>query len=91
MLALYKVRTTPETRADIILLGEASQARVVDIGDDAVIFEVSGTAEKIDAMGERMKPFGIVEHVRTGIAAMTRASDQPEDPLAFDLTDLFVA
>lgn len=91
VLALYKVRTTPETRADIVRIGEEFQARVVDIGEGSLIFEVSGTPEKIESMGERMTPFGILEHVRTGIAAMTRASDPSDDALAFDLTDLFVA
>ena len=91
MLALFKVRATPETRSDVLKLAEVFRARTIDVGDQALILEVSGTPEKIDAMTNSMHHFGIIEHVRTGFAAMTRASDQSDDPIAFEINDLFVA
>jgi acetolactate synthase-1/3 small subunit len=64
---------------------------VVDVGPDALVFEITGGSAKIESLIETMKPYGIIEDVRTGCASMTRASDESDDPLAFDIDDLFAA
>jgi acetolactate synthase-1/3 small subunit len=91
ILALIKVRATPETRTAVIQLGQVFRARVVDVGPDALVFEITGGSAKIESLIETMKPYGIIEDVRTGCASMTRASDESDDPLAFDIDDLFAA
>lgn len=71
-LALIKVRTTREQRAELCQLAESYRARVVDIGDDAVTLEMTGRLEKIDAFCGALAPFGILEMVLSGAIGMTR-------------------
>jgi acetolactate synthase-1/3 small subunit len=71
-LALVKVRATPESRASVLQLGEVFRARVVDVAPLALTFEITGTADKIDGFLEVLRPFGVLEMVRTGLIAMTR-------------------
>jgi acetolactate synthase-1/3 small subunit len=55
------------------------RARIVDVARTALIFEVTGDEGKIDAFIEQMRPFGIVELIRTGRVALGRtALDAPE-------------
>lgn len=70
-LALIKVRTTRETRVQVLQLCDVCRARVVDVTHDALIIEMTGTQMKIDGLIEVLAPFGIVEMVRTGAVAMT--------------------
>src|SRR5574338_1520138 len=71
-LALIKVRVGPERRAEVNGLAEIFRARIVDVGSDSVIVEITGTEDKIEGMIELLRPIGIVEMVRTGQIAMTR-------------------
>ncbi len=73
-LALIKVATTPETRAALMQLGQVFRARVVDVAADSLIFESTGLEEKIDAFTEVLRPYGILEMVRTGRVAITRGA-----------------
>jgi acetolactate synthase-1/3 small subunit len=74
-LALIKVEATPETRHQVIQITDVFRARVVDVATDSVIVEVTGTADKIDGIVEVLRPYGIIEMVRTGIVAMNRRSN----------------
>jgi acetolactate synthase-1/3 small subunit len=91
VLAMIKVSATPENRAAIIQLGEVFRARVVDVGPAALIFEITGAVAKVDGLIETLRPYGVLEVVRTGCAAMTRASASTADPVAFDNDDFFAA
>jgi acetolactate synthase I/III small subunit len=73
-LAMIKVRTTSDKRTQIMQLVEVFRARVVDVAHESLIIEVTGDDSKIDSLVEVMKPFGILEMVRTGIVAMERGS-----------------
>ncbi|HLF68493.1 MAG TPA: acetolactate synthase small subunit [Gaiellaceae bacterium] len=73
-LALLKVDAAPEQRSDLIALAHAFTARVADLGPDAIVFEVVGHPEEIDAFEELVRPHGLRELVRTGRIGLGRAS-----------------
>lgn len=72
-LALLKVTAAPGTRADLIALTEAFNARVADVGPDSVVFELVGTPEEVDTFEELVRPHGLKELVRTGRIGLSRA------------------
>ena len=72
--ALVKMKTTPQTRIEIMQIAEVFRAKVVDICKGTLTLELTGPEEKIQALVDLMKPFGIKEVVRTGIIAMARGS-----------------
>jgi acetolactate synthase I/III small subunit len=71
-LMLIQVRSTVGQRSEISLLVEMFRGRVVDIGPDTVMIEISGREQKIEAFIELMRPYGIVELARTGRIALVR-------------------
>ncbi|MDZ4159791.1 MAG: acetolactate synthase small subunit [Anaerolineaceae bacterium] len=73
-LAMIKVGADVENRASIMQLVDVFRARIVDVGGDSLIIEITGTEDKIDGFVEVMRPFEIIEMVRTGIVAMSRGS-----------------
>ncbi|MEM1989406.1 MAG: acetolactate synthase small subunit [Candidatus Bathyarchaeia archaeon] len=72
-LALIKVNT-PDTkiRTDVINYVEIFKGHIVDVSHDSLTIEITGDTDKISAFIELMKPFGIKEIARTGIAALPR-------------------
>jgi acetolactate synthase-1/3 small subunit len=78
-LALIKVRAGAEQRAAVLQLADVFRARVVDVGAQALIVEITGTQDKIDGLVEVLRPFGIEEMVRTGAVAMTRGSSEQRE------------
>jgi len=73
-LALIKVSAEPAARPEILGVVETFRAAIVDIGPQSMIVQVVGDTEKIDAMVELLKPYGIRELTRTGVTAMVRGS-----------------
>ena len=73
-LMLIKVQAPASKRVEISLLVEMFRGRVVDIGIDTMIIEVSGQENKIEAYVELMRPYGILELARTGRIALVRGS-----------------
>ncbi len=73
-LALVKVRTDHQTRFEIMQLVDVYRARVVDICADSMILEVTGPESKINSLVDMLRPYGIIEMVRTGLVAMVRGS-----------------
>ena len=73
-LALITVTTPPERRAELLALTDVFQARVVDVGHDAIVFEVVGEPEELDSFEELVRPHGIREMARTGRIGLARAS-----------------
>lgn len=71
-LALIKVNAEPNMRPEILGVVETFRAAVVDIGPSSLIVQVVGDPDKIDAMTELLKPYGIKELSRTGVTAMVR-------------------
>ncbi len=79
-LMLLKVAAPPgNRRTEIRELVEIFRAQIVDIGAEEVMIEISGRESKIEAFIQRMRPYGILELVRTGRIAMVRGqSRQPK-------------
>lgn len=71
-LALFKVAGKGEPRVEALRLADIFRANVVDSTLESFVFEITGTSEKIDAFAELMRPLGLVEMARTGIAALSR-------------------
>ncbi len=79
---MIKGSTTPTTRTEIMQLVDVYRARIVDVANDSLIIEITGVEDKIDSFVEVLRPFGVVEMVRTGIVAMARgATPQPNSYL----------
>jgi acetolactate synthase-1/3 small subunit len=75
-LALIKVRAEDgTTRSEIMQIVETFRARVVDVALKTLMIEVTGTDEKLEGLVEVLRPYGIVELVRTGRVAMVRGSN----------------
>jgi acetolactate synthase-1/3 small subunit len=73
-LALFKVKGKGEARIEALRLAEIFRANVVDSTLESFIFEMTGTPEKVDAFAELMRPLGLVEMARTGVAALARGA-----------------
>jgi acetolactate synthase-1/3 small subunit len=71
-LILIRVNASPSVRGEIMQIVDIFRARIVDIGKDSLIIEATGDLGKINAIESSMKPFGIMEVVRTGKVAMVR-------------------
>jgi acetolactate synthase-1/3 small subunit len=74
-LALLKVAATSEFRSQIMQLVEVYRSRIVDVTNDSLIIEITGDEEKVNSFIEVMRPFGILEMVRTGVIAMARGAN----------------
>lgn len=74
-LGLVKVKVTPQTRSEVLQLVEVFRARVVDVDEQTVVIEVTGTPEKIGKFEMVLRPYGVVEIVRTGAVAMARGTE----------------
>ncbi|XZE19939.1 acetolactate synthase small subunit [Pirellulaceae bacterium SH449] len=82
MLIKVRVETGPQ-RTEVRELVEIFRGRVVDVGPEELMIEISGRENKIQAFIERMRPYGILELVRTGRIAMVRGSN-PDAVLEFE-------
>ena len=74
-LALIKVSGKGEARVEALRMSEAFRARVVDATPDSFVFELTGRTEKIDAFVGLMRPLGLKEVSRTGVAAIARGAE----------------
>jgi acetolactate synthase-1/3 small subunit len=74
-LALIKVRASNGQRSEVMQIVETFRARVVDLGLETLMVEVTGTEDKIDGLYEILEPFGVEEMVRTGRVAMVRGKN----------------
>ncbi len=80
-LALVKIRATDSNRAEVIKVVELSRGRIVDLGPESVIVEISGPEVDVDAFVGLVRMFGIKELVRTGAVVMARGSGSIEEAL----------
>ena len=85
-LALIKVRANSDVRAAVMQLCELFRARVVDVTPEALVIESTGTPDKVDGLIEMVRPYGVLELVRTGAVAMTRGHEA-HDSTAGDASD----
>ncbi len=73
-LALIKVSATGADRAGVMQLVEVYRARVVDVSPESLVIETTGTEDKIDSLLEVLRPYGVIEMVRTGRVSMLRGA-----------------
>ena len=73
-LAMIKVAATREARSHVLELASVFRARVVDVAPESLTIEITGAEDKIDGLLEVLRPYGVLEMVRTGIVAMRRGS-----------------
>jgi acetolactate synthase-1/3 small subunit len=87
-LALVKVTADPIRRPQVLQLASVFRANVVDVGHEALTIEVTGTHDKVEALINLAREFGIQEVVRTGVIAMERGARavkiDREDELTYD-------
>ncbi|MEM1100249.1 MAG: acetolactate synthase small subunit [Pseudomonadota bacterium] len=75
-LALFKVSGQGEKRVEALRLADIFRAAVVDSTLESFVFEVTGAPEKIDAFADLMRPLGLQEIARTGVAALARGGKE---------------
>ena len=73
-LALIKVAGTGERRVEAMRLADVFRAKVVDTTLESFVFEITGAPEKVDAFIGLMRPLGLVDVARTGVAAIARGA-----------------
>ena len=72
-MAVFKVQSTVENRAEIMQFAEIFRAKIVDVSRRTMIIEVTGGADKIDAFERMIRPHGLIEMARTGEVAIPRS------------------
>jgi acetolactate synthase-1/3 small subunit len=76
-LALIKVTADHENRAAVMQLAHVFHARVVDVGSECLVVEMCASEAKVDGLLDVLRPYGVLEVVRTGRVAMARGSAAP--------------
>ncbi|HKK84615.1 MAG TPA: acetolactate synthase small subunit, partial [Roseovarius sp.] len=71
-LALLKVEGDGDKRVEALRLADIFRANAVDSTLGSFVFEITGTPDKIDAFADLMRPLGLTEIARTGVAALSR-------------------
>jgi acetolactate synthase-1/3 small subunit len=73
-LVLFKVNAAPERRHEIIEIANVFRAKIVDVGRASLTIEATGTSDKLAAMEDLLRAYGIKELARTGKIALARGS-----------------
>src|SRR5574340_1304316 len=73
-LVLYKVNAAPDRRHEIIEIANVFRAKIVDVGKSSLTIEATGTSDKLAAMEDLLRAYGIKELARTGKIALARGS-----------------
>ncbi len=73
-LALIKVSADKDTRSEIMQIVNIFRAKIIDVSHRSMIIEVTGDEEKIDAITQLLRQFGVKELVRTGKISMVRGA-----------------
>src|SRR3954463_4031034 len=71
-LALFKISCDGPTRAEVMQIAEIFRGKVVDVTKRSIIVEITGTTDKIEAFERMVRPFGLIEMMRTGEIAISR-------------------
>ena len=71
-LALFKVAVDGVQRAEVMQICEIFRGKVVDVTKRSLIVEVTGTTDKVEAFERMVRPFGLIEMMRTGEIAISR-------------------
>jgi acetolactate synthase I/III small subunit len=79
-MVMVKVHAPPPTRHEIVALTSVFDAKIVDVGVNTMIIEMSGTPSKVENFVEVIRPFGVKEMMRTGRIAMVRGAHTHQAP-----------
>jgi acetolactate synthase-1/3 small subunit len=71
-LALIKVNADTSVRSEIMQIAEVFRANIIDISKNTLTIEISGSTKKVGAMQDMLRPFGILEDVRSGLISLER-------------------
>ena len=71
-LALFKVSADGSQRGEVMQITDIFRGKVVDVGKRSIVLEITGTDDKIEAFEQLVRPFGLIEMVRTGEVAVAR-------------------
>lgn len=77
-LMLVKVRTTKNTRAEILEIASIFRVHIIDVSAEALVLEATGDSKKLAALLEMLEPFTVLEIVRTGAAGIRRGAGRLE-------------
>ncbi len=75
-LALFKISADSESRAEIMQFADIFRGKVIDVSKRSVTIEITGTGDKIEAFERMIRPFGLIEMVRTGEIAISRGRSE---------------
>lgn len=75
-LALFKISVDGSTRSEVREIADVFRGRIVDIGRRSLIVEVTGERTKIEAFERLVRPYGLIEMIRTGEVAISRGRDE---------------
>ena len=73
-LVLFKVNAGAERRHEIIEIANVFRAKIIDVGRNSLTIEATGSSDKIQAMEDLLRAYGIKELARTGKIALARGS-----------------
>ncbi|MGK0289717.1 MAG: acetolactate synthase-1/3 small subunit [bacterium] len=74
-LALFKVKVAPEQKAEVFQYIDVFRAKVIDMADEVLSIEVTGSSDKIDALEKLLSTISLLEMVRSGKLVMARGTD----------------
>jgi acetolactate synthase-1/3 small subunit len=80
-MALMKIHAPSSSRAEIVALTEIFDARIVDVGANTMVIELTGAPSKVENFIEVVRPFGLKEMMRTGRIAMIRGAQTYQVPV----------
>jgi acetolactate synthase I/III small subunit len=79
-MVMVKIHAPPQTRHEIVALISVFDAKIVDVGVNTMIIEMTGTPSKVENFIEVIRPFGVKEMMRTGRIAMVRGAHTHQAP-----------
>ena len=73
-LVMVKVSVTPGTRQEINSIADIFKAKIMDVCSEALVIELTGNLDKVDALIKLLEPYGILELARTGATGLSRGT-----------------
>jgi len=83
-LVLIKLKADPATRSQIIEIVQLFRGKTVDVHSDSMTIEATGSPDKLEALLEMLKPYGVRELVQSGLVALGRGSRSLTDRAKID-------
>ena len=85
-LVLIKLKADPGTRSQIIEIVQLFRGKTIDVHNDSMTIEATGSPDKLDALLEMLKPYGVRELVQSGLVALGRGSRSLSDRAKIEKT-----